>query len=112
MALSKYKQYLEVSFMFFKEKKFKYMFGVLLFLTVFITGFVKVNMVYSSTGIGGGNISQELVVSEDVESKDTLSTINDNAFMRIYKEDYGFDIVFRSCGKEKTFVLRLPWKNK
>lgn len=98
--------------MFFKEKKFKYMFGVLLFLTVFITGFVKVNMVYSSTGLGGGNINQELTICGDDGRKDTLSTINDDAFIRIYKEDYGFDIVFRSFGKEKTFVLRLPWKNK
>lgn len=110
MALSKYKLYLEVSFLFFKDKKFKYMAGIILFIIVFITGFVKVNMVYSSTGLGGGNMVKEATISESDDSKDTLATINDNAFMRIYKEDYGFDIVLKSFGKEKMFVLRLPWK--
>lgn len=91
--------------MFFKNYKFKYISGVILFVFVFIVGFVKMNIVYSSTGIGG---TTEVYSSND--ETDTISTINDQAFIRIYKEDYGFDIVFNAFDNEKIFSLRLPWR--
>ena len=95
--------------MFFKNYKFQYVSGIILFVFVFIVGFVKMNIVYSSTGIGGGVSFQstEVYSSDDM---DALSTITDKAFIRIYQEDYGFDIVLNVFDSEKIFSLKLPWR--
>lgn len=111
MTLSKYINIWMVSFMFLKGKKFKYTSGILLFIFVFIIGFVKMNIVYSSTGIGSSVSTQKIEFYEDDDSIDTFSDIKDNTFIRIYKEDYGFDVVLNMFNEEKTFSLKLPWKN-
>lgn len=69
------------------------------------------NIVYSSTGIGSSVSTQKIEFYEDDDSIDTFSDIKDNAFIRIYKEDYGFDVVLNMFNEEKTFSLKLPWKN-
>lgn len=69
------------------------------------------NIVYSSTGIGSSVSTQKIEFYEDNDSIDTFSDIKDNAFIRIYKEDYGFDVVLNMFNEEKTFSLKLPWKN-
>ena len=96
--------------MFFKNYKFKYASGIILFIFVFVVGFVKMNIVYSSTGIGRGISLQSTEVYSGSHDVDTLSTINDKAFIRIYREDYGFDIVFNVFNNEKIFSLKLPWR--
>ena len=82
-----------------------------MFIFVFVIVFVKMNIVYSSTGIGSSVSTQKIEFYEDDDSIDTFSDIKDNAFIRIYKEDYGFDVVLNMFNEEKTFSLKLPWKN-
>ncbi len=109
MALSKYICIWVVRFVFLKNYKFKDMFGVILFVFVFVTGFVKMNIVYSSTGIGRPS-AQEIKAYSNGDYIDTLSTITDKAFIKIYEENYGYDIVFNIFDRERVFCLRLPWR--
>lgn len=100
--------------MFLKENKFKYLTGITLFMFVFIIGFFKMNMVQSSSGVSSSVSTfknESYMGYEEGYQSNILSNINDNAFIRIYKQDYGFDFVLKINGKEKTFSLKLPWKN-
>lgn len=94
--------------MFFKERKFKYIFGIFLFIFVFIVGFVKINVVYSSTGI----VNSVREVQENRINDDSLdiTTFDDQALVSIYKESYGYDVILRINGEEKIFSLKFPWK--
>ena len=95
--------------MFLKKQSFKYMFGIIVFVFVFMVGFVKMNIVYSSTGLGNTyKVQRDETISEDYQE---FLGIEDKAFIKIYKEDYGFDVVLRLFDEEKIFSLKLPWKN-
>ncbi len=85
--------------MSFKKEFPKLIFGIALFLFVFTFGFVKINTVYSSIGSS--------------KSGDTISisTINDNAPISIYKEDYGYDVVVKFGDISKVFSIKFPWKS-
>lgn len=92
--------------MFFKERKFKYIFGVLLFIFVFTVGFVKINVVYSSTGI----VSSVRDVQDNGNNNLDISTFDDQALISIYKENYGYDVILRMNGEDKIFSIKFPWK--
>lgn len=96
--------------MFFKDRKVKYYLGIVLFLIVFTIGFVKLNIVYTSTGIGNAVTASNNQVYEDRFGIDQFSNIQDNSLISIYKEDYGFDIKLKAFGTEKVYSLKLPWK--
>lgn len=96
--------------MFVRQKSFKYISGIFLFVTVFMIGFIKMNIVYSSTGLGKELQSNKIEFYSD--ESDSFSNIKDNSFLKIYKEDYGFDIVLKIFDNEKTFSLQLPWMNQ
>lgn len=85
--------------MFFKRKGFKYSMGIILFVVVLMVGFVKINTVYSSTGLSRSS------------DGNNISTINDNAFISIYEEGYGYDVVLKIGDKDRTFSIKFPWKN-
>ncbi len=108
MTLSKYKS-LGGVFMFIKQKSFKYIFGIFLFMSVFMIGFVKMNIVYSSTGLFSEIQNNKI---EFAQSENPFSKIKDNSFLKIYKEDYGYDVVLKIFDNEKTFSLKLPWINQ
>lgn len=87
--------------------------GVILFIFVFFIGFVKMNIVQSSSGLASSvSIKNDEVYDEYKENTNTntLSNINDDAFIKIYEEDYGFDIILKINDEEKIFSLKLPWK--
>jgi len=62
-----------------------------LFIFVFSAGFVKINVVYSSTGI----VNSVREVQENRTNEDSLNitTFDDQALISIYKESYGYDVV-------------------
>ena len=84
--------------MFFNKKSFKYSMGIILFVVVLMVGFVKINTVYSSSGLSR------------TSNGNNISTINDNAFISIYDEDYGYDVVLKIGGEDRTFSIKFPWK--
>lgn len=86
--------------MFLNNQRFKYVMGIILFIIVFMVGFIKINTVYSSTGL-----------SRSSSSNSGISTINDNAFISIYEEDYGYDVILKIDGKDKAFSIKFPWKS-
>ncbi|WP_044035549.1 hypothetical protein [Candidatus Arthromitus sp. SFB-rat-Yit] len=92
--------------MFFKEKKFKYIFGILLFICVFTVGFVKINVVYSSTGI----VNNVREVQDNSNNDLSISTFDDKTLISIYKESYGYDVILRINGENKIFSIKFPWK--
>lgn len=79
-----------------------------MFIFVFIVGFVKINVVYSSTGI----VNSVREVQENRINDDSLdiTTFDDQALVSIYKESYGYDVILRINGEEKIFSLKFPWK--
>lgn len=92
------------------SRKNKLLIGLLLFALVFTVGFFKLNLVQSSSGIYNSVPVFNSEVNEDTKELEGISTINDNAFIKIFKQGYGFDFVLNINGKEKTFSLKLPWK--
>ncbi|EIA22473.1 hypothetical protein SFB1_280G5, partial [Candidatus Arthromitus sp. SFB-1] len=73
-----------------------------------VAGFVKINVVYSSTGI----VNSVREVQENRTNEDSLNitTFDDQALISIYKESYGYDVILRIKGEEKIFSLKFPWK--
>lgn len=117
MTSSKCKIVWMVLFMFFKGKKkgnkFNYLTGITLFMFIFVIGFFKLNMVQSSSGVSSSvtTFKNDFYTSnENRYQLNNISDINDNAFIRIYKQDYGFDFVLKIKDREKTFSLKFPWK--
>lgn len=96
--------------MFVKQRSFKYISGIFLFIIVFTIGFVKMNMVYSSTGLFGEIQDNKIEFSQSGENP--FSKIKDNSFLKIYKQDYGYDVVLKMFDNDKTFSLKLPWINQ
>ena len=96
--------------MFFKSEKSKFYFGIFLFLFIFTIGFVKINIVYSSTGIGKAVTVSNNEIYEDKYGIHQFSNLIDDSLINIYKEDYGFDIKIKMFGNEKVYSLKLPWK--
>lgn len=94
--------------MFFKRRNLKYIFGIFLFIFVFSAGFVKINVVYSSTGIV--NSVREVQENRTNEDNLNITTFDDQALISIYKESYGYDVILRIKGEEKIFSLKFPWK--
>lgn len=99
--------------MFLKQNKIQYLMGIFLFIFVFFVGFVKMNIVQSSSGLASSVSMKKNEFYDEYKGNiniSTLSNINDDAFIKIYKEDYGFDIILKINDNEKTFSLKLPWK--
>ena len=98
--------------MFLKKEKVKYYLGIFLFLFVFTIGFVKINIAYSSLGIGTAVTVSSNDIYEEQEDFTEFSNVVDNSLIRIYEQDYGYDIKLKFFNNEKTYSLKLPWKNK
>lgn len=99
--------------MFLKQNKIQYLIGIFLFIFVFFVGFVKMNIVQSSSGLASSVSMKKNEFYDEYKGNiniNTLSNINDDSFIKIYKEDYGFDIILKINDNEKIFSLKLPWK--
>lgn len=99
--------------MYCKKEIIGYFIGIFLFLFVVSVGFFKMNIVYSSSGVGTSSdkIGNSNFVEENQQTLEVFSSMEDNAFIKTYKQDYGYDVVLKVGDNEKVLSLRLPWEN-
>ena len=86
----------------------KYIFALLLSLTIISIGFFKFNIVFSSTGIGHYKSKLSDFATNLTQEENILGNFEDKSFIKIYKEDYGYDFVINLGDTYKIFTFKFP----